>query len=137
MINVDTVYRYHTFIVDYKRYSEENPQCPKLETRKPLFRRSLYTIGLLLKHFNLKDETVRCGLQVSHSLPHHCHYFPHLHYHHFIAHFLKPGAQQYESTLIPIPWNSLEGLAMAGDFICSSFLLLLGMNHSGFHTLLS
>lgn len=68
MINTDNVYRYHTFIVDYKRYSEENPQCPKLETRKPLFRRSLYTIGLLLKHFNLKDETVRCGLPVSHSL---------------------------------------------------------------------
>ena len=65
MISVDNVCRYHTFIVDYKKYSEENPQCPKLETLKPLFRRSLYTIGLLLKHFNLKDETVRCGLQVS------------------------------------------------------------------------
>ncbi|XP_050736968.1 nipped-B-like protein isoform X1 [Eriocheir sinensis] len=58
----DCFNRYHTFIVDYKKYSEDNPQCPKLETHKPLFRRSLYTIGLLLKHFDLKDETVRCGL---------------------------------------------------------------------------
>lgn len=66
-----TFCRYHTFIVDYKKYSEDNPQCPKLETHKPLFRRSLYTIGLLLKHFDLKDETVRCGLPVSQHHHHH------------------------------------------------------------------
>lgn len=60
--------RYHCFIVDYKKLKEENPGSPKLETNKPLFRRALYTIGLLLKHFDLKDETVRCGLQVRETM---------------------------------------------------------------------
>lgn len=60
--------RYHSFIVDYKKLKEENPGSPKLESNKPLFRRALYTIGLLLKHFDLKDETVRCGLEVSESV---------------------------------------------------------------------
>ncbi|KAK3884098.1 hypothetical protein Pcinc_011609 [Petrolisthes cinctipes] len=59
----DCFNRYHCFIVDYKKLKEENPGSPKLESKKPLFRRALYTIGLLLKHFDLKDETVRCGLQ--------------------------------------------------------------------------
>ncbi|XP_042215621.1 nipped-B-like protein isoform X2 [Homarus americanus] len=58
----DCFNRYHSFIVDYKKLNEENPDNPKLETLKPLFRRALYTIGLLLKHFDLKDERVRCGL---------------------------------------------------------------------------
>ncbi|XP_071519960.1 nipped-B-like protein [Panulirus ornatus] len=58
----DCFTRYHIFIVDYKRLSEENPNNPKLATLKPLFRRALYTIGLLLKHFDLKNEKIRCGL---------------------------------------------------------------------------
>ncbi|KAK8753828.1 hypothetical protein OTU49_001786 [Cherax quadricarinatus] len=58
----DCFNRYHSFIVDYKRLNEDNPNNSKLETLKPLFRRALYTIGLLLKNFDLKDEKVRCGL---------------------------------------------------------------------------
>ncbi|XP_066990577.1 nipped-B-like protein isoform X1 [Macrobrachium rosenbergii] len=60
----DCFLRYHSFIVDYKKLNEENPQNPKLECYKPFFRRALYTIGLLLKHFDLKSDEVRCGLPV-------------------------------------------------------------------------
>ncbi|KAK7086913.1 hypothetical protein SK128_008836 [Halocaridina rubra] len=58
----DCFIRYHSFICEYKKLNEDNPQNPKLETCKPFFRRALYTIGLLLKHFDLKSEEVRCGL---------------------------------------------------------------------------
>ncbi|XP_042884604.1 nipped-B-like protein isoform X2 [Penaeus japonicus] len=58
----DCFNRYHSFISDYKRLNEENPDNPRLENYKPFFRRALYTIGLLLKHFDLKNQVVRCGL---------------------------------------------------------------------------
>ena len=57
--------RYYTFIVDYKKLHAENPNDAKLENFKPFFRRALYTVGLLLRHFDLDKEQVRCGLPVS------------------------------------------------------------------------
>lgn len=57
-------FRYYSFIIDYKKLHEENANDSKLERNKPFFRRALYTVGLLLRHFDLSKEEVRCGLQV-------------------------------------------------------------------------
>ena len=51
--------------MDYRKLHSENPDDRKLENYKPFFRRALYTVGLLLRHFDLDKETVRCGLPVS------------------------------------------------------------------------
>ena len=58
----DCFNKYYSFIVEYKKYYMENSQNPKLESCKPFFRRALYTVGLLLRHFDFNNEEVRCGL---------------------------------------------------------------------------
>lgn len=58
----DCFNKYYSFIVDYKKLHLENSKNPRLESCKPFFRRALYTVGLLLRHFDFNNETVRCGL---------------------------------------------------------------------------
>lgn len=58
----DCFNKYYNFILDYKKLHSENSENPKLESYKPFFRRALYTVGLLLRHFDMKKDEVRCGL---------------------------------------------------------------------------
>ncbi|CAL4060266.1 unnamed protein product, partial [Meganyctiphanes norvegica] len=58
----DCFNKYYNFILDYKKLHQEFSGNPKLESYKPFFRRALYTVGLLLRHFDMKREDVRCGL---------------------------------------------------------------------------
>ena len=58
----DCFNKYYSFIVEYKKYYIENNSNPRLEATKPFFRRALYTVGLLLRHFDFNNEEVRCGL---------------------------------------------------------------------------
>ena len=53
--------------VKYKRLHEANPKDPRLADRGNMvtFRRALFTVGLLLRHFDFSSKEVYDGLQVS------------------------------------------------------------------------
>jgi cohesin loading factor subunit SCC2 len=53
------------FLRDYRRDYEKDPTLPVLVKSRPFFRRALFTVGLLLRHFDFTDKDVIQGLEVS------------------------------------------------------------------------
>jgi hypothetical protein len=53
------------FLRDYRRDYERDPTLPVLVKSRPFFRRALFTVGLLLRHFDFTDKDVIQGLEVS------------------------------------------------------------------------
>jgi cohesin loading factor subunit SCC2 len=53
------------FLTDYRRDYERDPTLPGLVKLRPFFRRALFTVGLLLRHFDFTDIDVIQGLEVS------------------------------------------------------------------------
>ncbi|CAG0895763.1 unnamed protein product, partial [Darwinula stevensoni] len=56
----DCFLRYYDFLTQYKSSQEQNPGDNRLS--RNMFFRSLYTVGLLMRHFDYRDPNVRCGL---------------------------------------------------------------------------
>jgi cohesin loading factor subunit SCC2 len=52
------------FLTDYRRDYERDPTLPGLVKLRPFFRRALFTVGLLLRHFDFTDKDVIQGLEV-------------------------------------------------------------------------
>uniref|UniRef100_A0ABD2WUA4 Nipped-B protein n=2 Tax=Trichogramma kaykai TaxID=54128 RepID=A0ABD2WUA4_9HYME len=58
----DCFNKYYGHIAHYKSFYEKDPKNPSLAKVKPLFRRALFTVGLLLRHFDFTDHQVIDGL---------------------------------------------------------------------------
>ena len=58
----DCFRKYFGSLTEYKALHEKNPDNPRLVQHRPFFRRALFTVGLLLRHFDFTNEEVRCGL---------------------------------------------------------------------------
>jgi cohesin loading factor subunit SCC2 len=52
-------------MVQYRSVYENNTEDPRLPSVTPKFRRALYTVGLLLKHFDFSQKELYEGLPVS------------------------------------------------------------------------
>ena len=59
----DTFKQYFGQIQIFRRTHAANPSDPRLPRSVPMFRRSLYTVGLLLKHFDFTREELYAGLE--------------------------------------------------------------------------
>ncbi|KAJ8678892.1 hypothetical protein QAD02_014679 [Eretmocerus hayati] len=58
----DCFKKYYSTLTVYKSMYEANPNNPTLVKYKPYFRRALFTVGLLLRHFDFTDPQVIEGL---------------------------------------------------------------------------
>ncbi|XP_012262390.2 nipped-B-like protein [Athalia rosae] len=58
----DCFKKYYGHLTEYKAFYEKNPANPILLKNRPFFRRALFTVGLLLRHFNFTDKEVIEGL---------------------------------------------------------------------------
>lgn len=58
----DCFRKYFGPLTEYKLIHERDPNNPKLSQHKPFFRRALFTVGLLLRHFDFTDNEIRDGL---------------------------------------------------------------------------
>lgn len=58
----DCFKKYYGHLTDYKSFYERDPTNPMLLKYRPFFRRALFTVGLLLRHFNFMDPEVIEGL---------------------------------------------------------------------------
>ncbi|XP_046458023.1 LOW QUALITY PROTEIN: nipped-B-like protein A [Daphnia pulex] len=58
----DCFRKYFGPLTEYKLMHERDPDNPRLVQHRPFFRRALFTVGLLLRHFDFTDEEVRYGL---------------------------------------------------------------------------
>ncbi|XP_046612263.1 nipped-B-like protein [Neodiprion virginianus] len=58
----DCFKKYYGHLTDYKSLYEKNRTNPILQKNRPFFRRALFTVGLLLRHFNFTDKEVTEGL---------------------------------------------------------------------------
>jgi len=58
----DCFKKYYGHLMEYKSFYEKNPANPMLLKYRPFFRRALFTVGLLLRHFNFMDPEVIEGL---------------------------------------------------------------------------
>ncbi|XP_011266274.1 nipped-B-like protein B [Camponotus floridanus] len=58
----DCFKKYYGHLTDYKSFYEKDPTNPMLLKYRPFFRRALFTVGLLLRHFNFTDPEVIEGL---------------------------------------------------------------------------
>ena len=58
----DCYKKYFGPLTEYKLIHERDPSNPRLIQHKPFFRRALFTVGLLLRHFDFTDNEVRDGL---------------------------------------------------------------------------
>ncbi|XP_066599133.1 nipped-B-like protein A [Prorops nasuta] len=58
----DCFKKYYGHLTEYKSYYEKDPNNPMLLKYRPFFRRALFTVGLLLRHFNFTDPEVIEGL---------------------------------------------------------------------------
>ena len=56
---------YFGHLNSFKKVHEKDPADPRLAKATPLFRRSLFTVGLLLRHFDFTQEDLYTGLEVS------------------------------------------------------------------------
>ena len=56
---------YFGHLNSFKKVHEKDPADPRLAKATPLFRRSLFTVGLLLRHFDFTQEDLYTGLGVS------------------------------------------------------------------------
>ena len=59
----DTFKKYFSNIVTFKRVYEKDPRDHRLPRSTPMFRRSLFTVGLLLRHFDFTLEELYAGLE--------------------------------------------------------------------------
>ncbi|XP_011162690.1 nipped-B-like protein B [Solenopsis invicta] len=58
----DCFKKYYGHLTEYKSFYEKDPTNPMLIRCRPFFRRALFTVGLLLRHFNFTDPEVIEGL---------------------------------------------------------------------------
>nr|CAD7424434.1 unnamed protein product [Timema monikensis] len=58
----DCFKKYYGHLTDYKKIYEKEPENPMLVKCRPFFRRALFTVGLLLRHFDFMDKDVINGL---------------------------------------------------------------------------
>lgn len=58
----DCFKKYYGHLTEYKSFYEKDPTNPMLLKYRPFFRRALFTVGLLLRHFNFTDSEVIDGL---------------------------------------------------------------------------
>lgn len=58
----DCFNKYYGYITKYKTIYEKNPDTNLMLKYKPYFRRALFTVGLLLRHFDFTDSQVIEGL---------------------------------------------------------------------------
>ncbi|KMQ98477.1 nipped-b-like protein, partial [Lasius niger] len=58
----DCFKKYYGHLTEYKSFYEKDPTNPMLLKYRPFFRRALFTVGLLLRHFNFTDSEVIEGL---------------------------------------------------------------------------
>ncbi|XP_028045102.1 LOW QUALITY PROTEIN: nipped-B-like protein B [Monomorium pharaonis] len=58
----DCFKKYYGHLTEYKSFYEKDPTNPMLIRCRPFFRRALFTVGLLLRHFNFMDPEVIEGL---------------------------------------------------------------------------
>lgn len=58
----DCFKKYYGHLTDYKSFYEKDPKNPMLIKYRPFFRRALFTVGLLLRHFDFMDPEVIEGL---------------------------------------------------------------------------
>ncbi|XP_020300798.1 nipped-B-like protein A [Pseudomyrmex gracilis] len=58
----DCFKKYYGHLTEYKLLYEKDPKNPSLLKWRPFFRRALFTVGLLLRHFNFTDPEVIEGL---------------------------------------------------------------------------
>jgi len=54
----DCFRKYFGPLTEYKLMHERDPENPKLLQHRPFFRRALFTVGLLLRHFDFTNEEV-------------------------------------------------------------------------------
>ena len=59
----DCFKKYFNHLVTYKKVHEKDPTDEKLAKATPFFRRSLFTVGLLLRHFDFSREELYAGLE--------------------------------------------------------------------------
>ena len=59
----DTFKKYFGNLIQFKRAHEKDPGDPRLPANSPMFRRSLFTVGLLLRHFDFTQEELYAGLE--------------------------------------------------------------------------
>ncbi|XP_077287915.1 nipped-B cohesin loading factor isoform X2 [Arctopsyche grandis] len=103
----DVFHKYHGVLVNWKHGWQTNPEMMRTTHRRPQFRRALFIIGLLLRHFDFTDTNVIQGLaldikdQVFRTLM----FFLHLDDEDFQAHTLKSVGsvcvRHYEFMLQP------------------------------------
>ena len=60
----DCFKKYYDFITKYRKCHEQNDKDPKLFKGLVYFRRCLFTVSLLLRHFDFEKEEVYGGLPV-------------------------------------------------------------------------
>ncbi|XP_034948394.1 nipped-B-like protein A [Chelonus insularis] len=58
----DCFNKYYSSLIQYKTSYEKDPNNPMLLKARPMFRRSLFTVGLILRHFDFTDPEVIKGL---------------------------------------------------------------------------
>ncbi len=62
----DCFLKYYAHMTRYRTVYEENPKDPRLAGKTMhSFRRAMYTVSLLLKHFDFTQEELYSGLPVS------------------------------------------------------------------------
>ncbi|XP_017893232.1 nipped-B-like protein B [Ceratina calcarata] len=59
----DCFKKYYKYLTDYKSLYEKEPSNPALMKYRPHVKRALFTVGLLLRHFNFTDPEVIEGLE--------------------------------------------------------------------------
>jgi len=60
----DCFSKLYSQMTQYRNHYERNPKDPRLDQVTPKFRRSMFTVGLLLKHFDFSNPDVYSGLEV-------------------------------------------------------------------------
>eukprot|EP00090_Calanus_glacialis_P019633 TRINITY_DN3012_c0_g1_i1.p1 TRINITY_DN3012_c0_g1~~TRINITY_DN3012_c0_g1_i1.p1 ORF type:complete len:2150 (+),score=766.00 TRINITY_DN3012_c0_g1_i1:196-6645(+) len=59
----DCFKKYFGHLNSFKKVHEKDPADPRLAKATPFFRRSLFTVGLLLRHFDFTQEDLYTGLE--------------------------------------------------------------------------
>ena len=61
----DCFTQYFGWMSKYRQVHENNPEDPRLPDSLPKFRRALFTVGLLLRHFDFDNKEIYEGLKVN------------------------------------------------------------------------
>ncbi len=59
----DCFYQYYSLMRKFRRIYEENESDPRLPKATPSFRRAMFTVSLLLRHFDFSSPRLHDGLQ--------------------------------------------------------------------------